>query len=904
MAKPVPHIALPDNITYYAAMPEDARAADRRPDPDALIALAAAEHRGRLKIFLGAAPGVGKTWEMLAQAKRQQAQGVNVVAGVVETHGRAGTIAALEGLPELKLRSIPYRGQILQEFDLEAALARRPGLLLVDELAHTNAPGSRHAKRWEDVADLVKAGLTVWATLNVQHLESLNDDIARITGVRVSETLPDRVMEMADEIELIDLPPAELRARLVDGQIYRPDNAKRALEGFFKEGNLASLREMALRRAAAHVDEDVRSWMARSGVTGPWPSSERVLALVGPDPSAEAVVRQAKRLADALHAPWTVLHVERANSMVVARSAMVLASQLGATVDMRVGADLVGTALDVAQQTHATHLVLGRGRAPLWRRLTGQTLSATLMRQAQDLTLHVIPRAGPRVKRVIRVPGVEPWWAWPLAAAGLGGITFAGVLAHGAVPGEAMGMVYVAAIVAGSSAFGMRVALAMAATSFLTWDFFFLPPLYQFTIGSPADVIALVVFAFVAVLAGGLAGKVRGEAQAAQARIEGLRRVGAFSRSLGQAATEPELLVEIARQAAGTTGRAVVLAPATSGADIDICAAEPAADTLDEAAWAAARWAWVHHEAAGQGTSTLPSARWRFLPLGTVRTQLGVLGVRVEGTFDEPAAQAVAALADQAAIAWERVLLAQQGARTQAMEETQALRTALLASLGHDLRTPLTGIQGAAGTLRAMWDKLTEETRIDLLDSIDEDVGRMAGFLANITELTRLENGQINPRLGPVSLDDVIDSASARVPRGLHLAVQLPEPAPVVLADAALLEQVLVNVLENAVKYSPAGSLVRVRATLEGETACIAVADEGVGIPPDDLSHVFDSFFRAQRGDRVVPGTGLGLAIARGMTEAMAGRIDAHSPRPEMPADGLPGTVITIRLPLYQGPTT
>ncbi len=885
-------------------MPEDSRAADRRPDPDALIALAAAEQRGRLKIFLGAAPGVGKTWEMLVQAKRQQAQGVDVIAGIVETHGRAGTMSVLEGLPELPLRAVPYRGQTLQEFDLDAALARRPGLLLVDELAHTNAPGSRHAKRWEDVAELVKAGLTVWATLNVQHLESLNDDVARITGVRVTETLPDRVLEMADEIELIDLPPAELRTRLAEGHIYRADNAKRALDGFFKEGNLASLREMALRRAAAHVDEDVRNWMARSGVTGPWPSSERVLALIGPDASAEAVVRQAKRLADALHAPWTVLHVERGGSMPVVRPAMGLAAQLGATVDMRVGADLVGTALDMAQQIHATHLIVGRGRASLWRRMTGRTLSSILLRQAQDLTLHVIPWAGPPLRRTLRVRGVEPWWSWPAAAFCVAVVTLAGVGADRIVPGEAMGMVYVAAIVAGSSLFGMRIALAMAAASFLTWDFFFIPPLYQFTIGSPSDVIALVVFASVAVLSGGLAGRVRGEAQAAQARIDGLRRIGAFSRSLGQAATEPDLLTEIARQAAGPTGRALVLAPVMAGGDLDIRASAPAADTMDEAAWAAARWSWAHQEPAGQGTTTLPGARWRFLPLRTVRVQLGVIGLRVDGKLDEPAEQAFAALADQAAVAWERVLLAQQSARTTAMEETQALRTALLASLGHDLRTPLTSIQGAAGTLRTAWDKLSPETRVDLLDSIEEDVGRMVGFLANITDLTRLEGGQINPRLGPVPLDEVIDSASARLVRGVNLAVQLPDPVPVALADAALLEQALVNVLENAVKYSPSGCLVRVRGAVEGSCVAITVADEGVGIPPDDLQHVFDSFFRAQRGDRVAPGTGLGLAIARGMVEAMAGRITAQSPRPEMPADGLPGTVITIRLPLYQGSMT
>ena len=594
-------------------MPEDPRAADRRPDPDALIALAAAEHRGRLKIFLGAAPGVGKTWEMLVQAKRQQAQGVDVLAGVVETHGRAGTISVLEGLPELPMRAIPYRGQMLLEFDLDAALARRPGLLLVDELAHTNAPGSRHAKRWEDVAELVQAGLTVWATLNVQHLESLNDDVARITGVRVTETLPDRVLEMADEIELIDLPPAELRTRLAEGHIYRADNAKRALDGFFKEGNLASLREMALRRAAAHVDEDVRSWMARSGVTGPWPSSDRVLALIGPDGSAEAVVRQAKRLAEALHAPWTVLHVERGGSMPVVRAAMTLASQLGATADMRVGADLVGTALDVAQQIHATHLILGRGHASFWRRVSGRTLSATLLRQAQDLTLHVIPWSGPKLRRTLRVRGQEPWWSWPAAAVAIAVVTLAGVAADRIVPGEAMGMVYVAAIVAGSSVFGMRVALAMAAASFLTWDFFFIPPVYQLTIGSPSDVIALVVFAFVAALSGGMAGRVRGEAQAAQARIDGLRRIGAFSRSLGQAATEPDLLTEIARQAAGPGGRAVVLAPSMPGGDLAIRAATPDTDGMDEAAWAAARWSWTHQEPAGQGTPH-PAGRTLALP--------------------------------------------------------------------------------------------------------------------------------------------------------------------------------------------------------------------------------------------------------------------------------------------------
>jgi two-component system sensor histidine kinase KdpD len=865
-----------------------------RPDPDALIAHAAAEGRGRLKIFLGAAPGVGKTWEMLVQARRRQAEGVDVLCGVVETHGRAGTEAELAGLPILPQREVQYRGQVLHEFDTDAALARRPGLLLVDELAHTNAPGSRHGKRWEDVAELVAAGLHVWATLNVQHLESLNDDVARITGVRVTETLPDQVLDTADEIELIDLSPADLRSRLQDGRIYRADTAARALDGFFREGNLASLREIALRRAAAHVDDDVRSWMRRSGLSGAWPSGERVLALVGPYAQGESVVRAAKRLADALHAPWVVLHVERAASLDATRSALALAEQLGAEIDTRVGEDLLSTVVEAARVSNATHIVLGRANQSRWRRMIRGSLVSALVRRVPDVTVHVVPMQGKRLAPP--PPPGERWWVWPSVAAVLGGVTGAGVLLRAFIPGEAMGMVYVAAVVAAATVSGMRPALVTAAASFLLWDYFFIPPVYTITIGSPRDVIGLLVFAIVAVLSGGLAGRARLTALAAQARVEGLRRIGSFNRRLGQAATEPDLLLEIARSAGEIAGRAIVLAPIAG--ELDIRASAPNADTIDEGAWAAARWCWSHGEPAGRGTATLPGGTWRFLPLRTVRATLGVLGVRGDPPPSPPALQTIAALADGAAVAWERVLLVQNSARTEAMEETQRLRTALLASLGHDLRTPLTGIGGAASTLRSVWDKLDPATRADLLDSIEQDVARMAGFLSNITELTRLESGQIAPRLAAVPVSEVVDAAIARLPPGPHVAVQLPDPAPSVTADAALLEQALFNVLENAAKYAPAGSLVSVRARVDGAAIAIAVADEGIGIPPEDLTRVFDSFFRAGRGDRGPPGTGLGLAIARGLVESMGGSIAAVSPRPDLPADGLPGTVVTLRLPL------
>jgi len=871
---------------------------DGRPDPDALLAAASGEGRGRLKVFLGSAPGVGKTWEMLVQAKRMQAKGVDVLAGVIETHGRAGTEAELKGVPLLPDREVPYRGQVLKEFDLDAALARRPGLLLVDELAHTNAPGSRHAKRWEDVEELLASGLNVWATLNVQHLESLNEDVARITGVRVAETLPDRVLEMADEIELIDVTPTELRTRLQEGKIYRPDNAARALDSFFREGNLAALREIALRRAAARVDDDVRAWMRRTGTAGPWPAGDRVMALIGPDKGSEDVVRHAKRLAEALHAPWTALHVERDNTVADARPAMELAAQLGADVQTRIGSDLVRTTADFAQEANVTHLVMGRGYAPFWRRLTGRVLSVQMMRQAPQFVLHVVPLPGTAApRRPRRVP--EGWWAWAAGPVLAAVVTGCGWLVRDLIPGDAMGLAYLAAVVAGASLGGVRTALLAAAGGFLAWDFFFIPPIFTITIDRYQDVMALLLFALVAILSGSLAARVRAAGRVAQARIDGLRRIAVFSRKLGQAASEPDLLTEIARQAASIAGRALVLAPVGTDAhaDLNLRASEPEIDTMDEGSWAAARWAWAKQDQAGQGTSTLPGASWRFVPLRTIRVQLGVLGVRSPDKLNEPELQALAALADQAAVAWERVRLAAESARTVAMEETQRLRVALLASLGHDLRTPLTAIRGAAETVRNGWAQLDAATRDDLLESIEQDVGRMTRFLTNITDLTRLETGQISPHLAPVSLADAVEAASSRMENAPFIAVNMDQPDPVAIADPALLEQVLVNVLENAGKYAPSHSLIQVRGRREGAEVVLSIADEGVGIPADDLPHVFDSFYRATRGDRVVPGTGLGLAIARGLIEAMGGRIEAVSPRPDLPRDGAPGTVVTLRLP-------
>jgi two-component system, OmpR family, sensor histidine kinase KdpD len=868
---------------------------DARPDPDALLAAQAHAERGRLKIFLGAAPGVGKTWEMLTAARQRHAENPDVLIGIVETHGRAETAAQIGELPVLPRRTVAYRGQTLEEFDLDAALARHPSLLLMDELAHTNAPGSRHHKRWEDVRDLLNAGIDVWATLNVQHLDSLNDAVARITGVRVQETLPDSVLNDADEIELVDLPPAELRGRLEEGRIYRSDVARRALDGFFREGNLAALREMALRRTAQHVDADVNFYMRAKGISGPWPAGDRVLAMVGPDAAAEAVVRHASRIAQALSAPLIVLHVERPDSGEPTRAALDLAERLGAEVETTTGSNIVATALDLAKRRNVTHIVLGRAPTSSWRRPFAYRLSRAMLRAASDFTLDFVP-----LPATAAAPPRRPGWqiAWPPWLGALGVVAAVTALGHplsAYVSYDTLGMVFLAGVVTCAVLWGLRAALPAAVLSFLAWNFFFIPPRHQFTIHEWRDGVAIVLFMGVALATGALASRVRGEARAAQSRVESLRRIGAFSRSLGEPTGEDELLREIVRQAATVAGRALLLTE--RGQDLNIRAAEPHADTMDEAAWAAARWAYARQEPTGRGSATLPSTEWRFLPLRTVRGCWGVLGVRPPHVLAAPETQTLATLADQAAVAMERVRLIAEAARIDAQQETQKLRTALLSSLSHDLRTPLAGIRGAAETLRTAWDRLDPAVRADLLGAIEADTGRMTRFLANILDMTRLETGEIIPHMSAVDIAAVVDAALGRVP-GAMARRDIPILLPHVVADHALLEQVIVNVLDNAVKYGPPGAEISIVAGQQDRMVELRIADNGPGIPADDLPQIFDSFYRARRGDRTIPGTGLGLAIAQGLMTAMGGDIAAHSPRHDAPSAGPPGTEIVLRLPV------
>ncbi|WPB83827.1 sensor histidine kinase KdpD [Sediminicoccus rosea] len=887
-----------------------------RPDPDALAELAARDGRGHLKVFLGAAPGVGKTVEMLVEGRRLHQAGRDVLIGLVETHGRAETEAAIGTLPRLPLSAIAYRGQVLHEFDLDAALARRPAILLLDELAHSNAPGSRHAKRWQDVEELRDAGIEVWTTMNIQHLESSAEAVARVTGVRVAETVPDAVLKGADAVELVDIPPAELLERMRAGKIYRSEQAERALRGFFREGTLAALRELALRRTADRVDADVTSWMRRNAVAGPWPVGDRVLVLIPGGAAAEPVLQQARRLADALHAPLLALHVEQPGQTEDPGLGIALAQQLGAETEVTAATDLPAAILAHARARRVTHIILGRGASHSWRRALGHRLISALARAAPEFTLHVVPSpvAARSPAPVRQWPG---WVSWVVVPLLVGSATLVCAALDGRVPDAAFGMVYLAATVAIAVLAGPAHAGAGAVLSFLLWNFLFLPPRYTLAIASAQDVLGAVVFGAVAALLAGTTGRLGRNVRTAASRLAALRRLAALSRRLNAQASMAELQMAVVEEAARIAGGpSCLLLPldealasslpgqftrtAEAPAEPVLRAAHPPDAAPDDGALAAARWALANGRPAGRGTATLPASAWRFLPLVAQREgdaiTLGLLGLRPEANASDPEAdRAIAALLDQAAVALERARLADIAASARARGQAEALRTALLTSLGHDLRTPLTAIRGAAETLRSAGPALSEDTRSDLLSSIEEEATRLARWMSAILDIVRLETGQVKPRRELVDLAVALEEAAShaeqthadRVVRR-DLLAGLPQPR----LDPALLDRILENLLDNALKYSAPDGLVRLAARLDGREIVLIVEDDGPGIAPEALPHVFDAFFRAARSDSIAAGSGLGLSICHGLVGAMGGRIQAESP-----IHTGRGTRITLRFP-------
>ena len=872
---------------------------DKRPSPDALLATARREggQRGRLKIFLGAAPGVGKTYEMLTTARARMREGLDVAAAVIETHGRSETEALVQGLDVLPRRGVDYKGGRLEEMDLDGLIARRPQIALIDELAHSNAPGSRHPKRYQDVEEVLAAGIDVYTTLNIQHVESLNDVVAQITRVRVRETVPDSILDQADDIEIIDIAPDDLLQRLREGKIYLPHHAERALKHFFSPGNLTALRELALRRTAQRVDDQLLTHMQAHAIAGPWAAGERVMVCISEDPRCAGLVRYAKRLADRLRAPWIALSVEGRRSLSLSHverdriaDTLRLADRLGGEAVTAPGAGrrVADDVIAYARDSNVTHIVIGKSeRSQLFELLHGSIVH-DLVHRSGNISVHVI--AGDAVEGAELVPkksvraapdgpsfDARPYFAAALAVAVALGISQV-VQRYFAV--QSVEVVFLTAVVVVAVRFGLYPSLGAVVGGSLCYNFFFLPPLYTFTIADPSNIAALFFFTVVAVLVSNLAARTRSEAVIAQGRARATEALYGFSRKLASCGNLDDVLWATVFQIASMLKvRVVVLLP--EAGRIAVAAGYPPEDQLDEADIGAAKWCFDNNRAAGRSADTLPGAKRLFLPMNTGRGAIGVVGIDsdVPGPMLTPERRRLLdALTDQGGLAIERVRLVQDLDRAKLLTETDRLRQALLTSISHDLRTPLASVLGAASTLRDLDGALDPASKTELLATVIDEAERLNRFIANLLDMTRLEAGAVTPNFAEHDVGEIVDSALRRAGKILdahHVVVETAPDLPVLDLDAVLFEQALFNLLDNAAKYAPAGSTVRIQTWQDRGQIHLQVLDEGDGLPPADVERIFDKFYRARKGDRVRAGTGLGLAIARGFVEAMRGTVTA-----------------------------
>ncbi len=872
---------------------------------DALLAGLARGERGRLKVFLGAAPGVGKTYAMLQAAQTLQRQGVRLLAGVVETHGRAETAALLAGLPQLPMLRSRYRDMQLEEMDLDGLLAARPQLALVDEMAHSNAPGSRHAKRWQDIQELLAAGIDVLTTVNVQHLESLNDQVRGITGVQVRETLPDWVVQEAFELVLIDLPPRELLERLRDGKVYVPEQARAAIDAFFSQTNLNALRELAMQTAAAQVDADLALGYRQRGEAAP-ALRGRLLVGVQGDEQAERLVRHASRVAQRRHLPWSLVHVddggsadEQSRSRL--QAAQQLAERLGGEVVVLQGTEVARTLIQHAEQRRASLLLVGQTRARWRRRWFGGGLGARLLRDARGLEINVLDHDHSQAPRRARLLG--PWrgqdYAWAVLATALAsGLAW---LVSGALELPNISLVFLAAVLLVAVRSSLGPSLVCAVLSFLAYDFLFIAPSYSLSIAREEDVLTLAFFLLMAALTGNLASRQRGQL-----------------RALRETQGQTSELLDLSRKLTAATDRQAVFSAAAQHLqgwqEVQISLLEHDAHgqwrsaagpevSLNDNERAAADWAWQHVQAAGLGTATLPSGRWWWWPLSAEEKPLAMLGVRaLEGqVFSAERRRLLIALSQPLAQALARAQLVDELEAARLKGETEQLRSALLASVSHDLRTPLTAMRGSIDSLLALGEQIPAQEQVELLEGTRDEAERLDRYIQNLLDMTRLGHGALKLSRDWVAPGDIVASAVGRLRAllaPLRVEVHVPQSLPLLQVHAALVEQALVNVIENAARFSPPQGRLRVVAGASVDSLYFAVSDQGPGIPEHERVKIFDMFYTAARGDRGGQGTGLGLAICQGMIGAHGGRVEVGE------GIGGQGTCITLFLPLQAPPGT
>lgn len=865
---------------------------DSRPDPDALLTRvqgeSASADRGRLKLFFGASAGVGKTYAMLQEARERKAAGVDVVVGYVETHKRPETLALLEGLESIEPRYVDYRGIRLREFDLDAALKRRPHLLLVDELAHTNAEGLRHAKRWQDVVELLDAGIDVYTTVNVQHIESLNDIVAQITGVVVRETIPDSIIERADEIELVDLPPDDLLQRLHEGKVYLPEQVEHAVEKFFRKEVLVALRELALRQTAQRVSEQVQVERAGRGATKPWPTSERLLVCVGPSPLSARVIRIARRMAATAHAEWIAVSIETPGQSEVAsaqvRRNLRLAERLGAEPTVLSGDRVVDEILAYAVRHNITKIVIGKPSLPRWREWLRGSIVDELIRRSGEIDVHVV-KGEPEevVSRDSRVIHKRAnWKRYMMAAAAMAVCTCLATLVSPFLSAVNLTMIFLAGVVfvatrstSGPSAFASVLAA-------LLFNFFFTAPQYTFAIDDPTLVITFISLLFTGIVVSGLTQRVRRQAEAIRTRYHRTFALYFMSRQLAASADAGNLArVAVKHVADVFHGECVVLAP-DPAKKLAVIAQSGAfnADATKERA--AAQWVFDQKKWAGWSTETLPASQAIYLPLVASGESMGVLALhprQLDKPLEPDQRHMLETFATQLAIALERAAFASQAETARRDAETEQIRSSLLSCVSHDLRTPLAAIGGSASALLENSDRLSEPARRELLQSIADEAGRLNQLVGKLLDMTRLESAGFRLQQEWYPVDELVGAALTRLNLILKdhvVTTEIPEDEPLLHVDGPLIEEVLSNILENAARYAPPGSNVVVRSQTAEKSVLIEVIDEGPGLEPGSEREIFRRFVRRRPlNDR--HGTGLGLAICEAVVRLHGGEIGADN---------------------------
>ncbi|HVJ69026.1 MAG TPA: sensor histidine kinase KdpD [Caulifigura sp.] len=882
-----------------------------RPDPDALLAqvqaAASTLRRGSLRVFFGYAAGVGKTYAMLEAAKKELAARRDVVIGYIEPHARPETQALTAGFETLPVKEIEYRGVILREFDVDAALARHPEILLVDELARTNATGSRYEKRWQDVDELRNAGINVWTTLNVQHIETLNDVIGQITGVIVRETIPDRVFDSAVELELIDLTPDELVARLKAGKVYLPEQAQQAIQRFFQKGNLTALRELSFRQAARRLHTDVETARRERSAKQPWATSDKLLVCVGPSPTTARVVRTARRMAAALDAPWVAASVDvdgQPSSSPVKQQVAEhfrLAERLGAETVTLAGTSVTSTLLDYARSRNVTKILIGKTHQPRWRRLIFGSLVDEVLEQSGSIDVYVIHgEQEEKESRPTFVPARAVKYAGYIWAAinvfvataiafGLRRLHFADAEANTV-------MVFLAGVAWAAFRHGRGPAILASMLAVLVFDFGFVPPYFTVAVSDSEYVITFGVMLVIGLLVATLAARLRSQVESSRLREQRTAALYELGKRLSSVYGNAFLVATAGAKLADLVGGEVAIYLQAGDSTPEIEFGHNSTIAQHPVSLPAAKWVIDHDQIAGATTNTLPNAIALFMPIIGAQKTLGALAFRVAETarlLDPDQRQMLEACANQLALALERDQLAVEAAEARIEAEKESVRSSLLSSVSHDLKTPLAAIAGASGSLLES-EGLDEATRRELMETVAEEASRLNRLLDNILQMSKLEAGAVAPNSQWHVLEEIVGSALHRLRRELvdhEIRVDLPASLPLIFVDGLLMEQVFVNLIENAVRYTPAGTLITITAGLDDNAVRIAVTDNGPGIPAGDEERIFDKFYRASGRADGGRGSGLGLAICRAILKSQGGRISAGNR-----SSG--GAELTIHLPL------